>query len=140
MPDMSPFANNNSQSAIPDYLKPTANGGAGTAGAVNGVGNMVKALMAGDQKFRQQQGGAPGAAPQSTMAPGAPMSLAPPMPGPSADIAQDQAAGAAASMVGRPPMQPGMTPGMNNNPFVGGASPVTVDPVTQALMSPIPGM
>lgn len=56
--DMNPFANNNSQATpTPDYLKqnPRANGSVPGA-----VGNMVKAIMEGNNKF-QQRGGMAGA-------------------------------------------------------------------------------
>ncbi len=186
--DTSPFANNRNQgNDMDDYLKPTQ-GGAGMAGAVNGVSNMVKALMAGDQKFRQQGGMAGAPNPTTTTggpSVGQPMSLAPPAPGPSADVAQDRAAGAATSMVGGGsagpmPMAPspfdvgtspvvnggpfggaGMPMGMtgptsdmsmggggmsfglpkSNNPWSMGAAPLSgMDPVSRALMSPIPGV
>lgn len=188
--DTNPFANNRQQSATPEYLKPTQ-GGAGAAGAVNGVSNMVKALMAGDQKFRQQGGGLGAVNPNTTTggpSVGAPMSLSPPSPGPSADVANDRAATAATGMVGASgmpgssagtpfdlgtapltnggpfgagpmpssgvpmgnnlPQNADMMRGMGqmrtaeiNNPFVMGSRPMMgMDPVSQALMSPIPGM
>lgn len=87
--DMNPFANNNSQTqqATPDYLKqdPRANSTMGGA-----IGNMVKAIMDGNNKFKQQAGatgpgGMPGSAipgatgPTSFGGPAGPMSLTPSM-------------------------------------------------------------
>lgn len=63
----------------PDYLKQTTGGGAPGV-----VSNMVKALVDGDNKFKQQGGvSAPTNVGSATSyeAPGAPMSLAPPAPG-----------------------------------------------------------
>lgn len=98
----------------PDYLKQDASNG--TAPGV--VSNMVKALVDGNNKFKQ--GGAGAVTPNvgsatSYEAPGAPMSLSP------------------SAATGQPPMSPGMSP----SPMGDGSSGV---PFASAGMSPLPGM
>lgn len=143
--DTSPFANNNpQQQQPPEYLKQANN--PSMAGAAS---NMVKALLSGNQQFQAKQnamggGGAMGPAGdgqwQGTMSVGGaplagysgvtPQMSAPQMPPP-------QAAGMQGGVpTGAGPMGGGQAP----SPFMAGAPPVTVDPITQALMSPIPGM
>lgn len=93
------------------------------AGAVGGVGGMVKALMEGNDQNKQQQmmqqmmaaRGQPSLANINMMRQGAPA---------------PQPAG---------PMQGGMAPGMQPFPQ-SGAPPMNIDPMTKALFSPIPGM
>jgi hypothetical protein len=105
-----------------------------------GVNTMVKALLDGNDQYKKQQmqqaaqGGqamapptpmAPGGGP--AMQPGAPMSLSPPT--------DPSSMGGG---LGQP--QAGSAPMMMDPAFASGAPPVSVDPVTQALFSPIPGV
>lgn len=145
--DTNPFAVSpnaqQQQYQTPSYLKPTQDTGTGGAGAMNNVANMVKAMMDGNSKFQQKSAMNPaGAAPT-----GAPMSLAPPAPGPSMGAPSPMTnpmsmpgAGGMPPMGAQGPMPDGMAmSGAPNNPFTNGASPMGIDPVTQALFSPIPG-
>jgi hypothetical protein len=137
---------------------------------VNGVAAMVKAIMDGNSAYKDQQakqasmGGSQALTPGS-MVPGAvgptsvggPAGPAPlvdpssmtgglggvpstPVPGPVG------AALSSASPMGVPNTGgvsagiPSPSPTMTQGFPTGGASPVSMDPVTQALMSPIPGM
>ena len=81
--DMNPFANTMTpQPQQPDYTKQDKN--PTVPGAIS---NMVKAIMAGNNKFNQQRGALGdrvAAAASPATPPGPPMSLAPPAPGPSA--------------------------------------------------------
>jgi hypothetical protein len=140
---------------------------------INGVAAMVKAIMDGQDSYKQQQlkqaasGGAspmspgsmvPGASgPSSVGGPSGPTPLVnpaamaggiggpptTPVPGPvgaamsGAGMGMPNTGGVAPPGAGIPSPSPAMTQGF---PTGGGASPVSMDPVTQALMSPIPGM
>lgn len=137
--DTNPFANNDAQQQTPSYLQQTNN--PSMAGAAS---NMVKALMAGNQQFQAKQGANPmGAAGDgqwvgTSSVGGAPLAgysgVTPgqaPMPQAAPAVPPQTAQG----------MQGGVPMGSPSaSPFMTGAPPATVDPVTQALMSPIPGM
>lgn len=104
----------------PDYLKQTTGGGAPGV-----VSNMVKALVDGNNKFKQGGGVAPNVGSATSYeAPGAPMSLAPPAPG-------------------MAPLATGLAGlGDTSSAFNGGAIPGMpngVDPSMNALFSNIPG-
>ena len=105
--DMSPFANSQQQQPTPDYLRQTQGGGAGGA-----VSNMVKAIMDGNNKFRQR-GGMSGSVGQPALNPttttggpsvGAPLSLTPPTSGP------ELVNGGPGPMVNAGPMAPAPAP------------------------------
>lgn len=166
--DTNPFAvsPNAQQSQQPLQMSPI--GASTVTSAPGGVAAMVKAIMDGNNQYKQRQGqmppaGGPGG-PLGAMSgppPGPPMSLAPTNPGPMAGgpMMQNlpfnpnapQAPGP--DMLHhpgqpQPPMQ-NMSGGMPTpDPFSQGAPPIPGlmpqqqggDPVTQALFSPIPGM
>lgn len=130
--DTNPFANNNQQMQTPDYLKTTNNPTMTGAAA-----NMIKALIAGNQQYQARNAGAGGLPPGSdgtwmgnNSVGGAPLSgysgVTPQMPTNPGD------------MQGGVPVAPPMP--MPRPAFGAGAAPVTMDPISQALMSPIPGM
>jgi hypothetical protein len=116
-----------------------------------GISNMVKALMEGNDAYKQQQAKQAAAAgqPQISSAgmapPGAPMSLTPPtdptsMPGGlgTPTSMQGMAPSPPAAM-GATSMAPPASPGFgSNDAFMNGTNPVSIDPVTQALFSPVP--
>lgn len=140
----------------------TSAGGQQPYTAVNGMASLVKAMMDGNAKYKAGQGaaGGLGASPLSSgsMVPGAagPSSVGGAM-GPAPLVDPNALQGASplggapspgmAPPVGGPP--PGATPGpgIQSPPMpmsqafpTGGTNPMSMDPVTQALMSPIPGM
>lgn len=147
--DTNPFAmspNAQQQPTTPAYLKQQPDNPT-WPGAVN---NMVKALMDGNNQFKQRQAmgsgaqGNPQLNPQTTTggpSVGAPTSLAPPPPPPMPAALPNDPAAMSAGMASAGPMGP-MT-AMGQQPpspaFMNGAPPVNVDPVTQSLFSPIPG-
>lgn len=108
---------------------------------VNGVAAMIKAMMDGNDSFKNSQTALPAgsqvphtAGPTSVGGPNGPSPLSPgtnpaAMSGGFAGMPQQGAAGMA-----------GMPVGGAGGIFTQGGSPVSMDPVTQALMSPIPGM
>lgn len=137
--DTNPFANNAAQQQQPpSYLQQTNN--PSMAGAAS---NMIKALMAGNQQYQAKQAAMGGNNPtgpagdgqwQGTMSlGGAPLAgysgVTPGQAPVPPQTSQD--------MQGGVPMP---QPRPQQSPFMAGAPPATVDPVTQALMSPIPGM
>jgi hypothetical protein len=112
---------------------------------MNGVAAMVKAIMDGDAASKQQQMSGGGMSPMSpgSMVPGAmgPTSTGGPM-GPTPLVDPSSMTG---GLGAPPPMSggagiPSPSPGMTQGFPTGGTSPMGMDPVTQALMSPIPGM
>ncbi len=145
--DMNPFANNQpqQQSMTPDYLKQDKNGT--TPGVIS---NMVKALVDGNNRFQARNpaqanaGGAPGAplslAPDSP-GPSAPMTGAAPMSGTAPQMAQTQTATPFETGASPLPFASGPAPGViaaNGSAGMPGM-PNGVDPTINALFSPIPG-
>lgn len=139
--DTNPFANSN-------QATPTNQGQSPQQFSYPGaITNMIKAIQQGNDQYKQQQQQnigqpqfqAPGSAVPGAIGPtsvgGAngpsPLNMAPsggvpmPMPNPSATM---------------PTTPSAMSGGLGDSAFTGGSSPVSMDPVTQALMSPIPGM
>jgi hypothetical protein len=135
--DTNPFATNpgtgQAQPSTPSYLQQQNN-----PSIAGGAANMLKALLAGNQQYQQKQAMGGGGMPNPTTTTGgpsvgAPMSLSPP---------QDPTnpMGMAGGMGGNPAGAPMPQQPMGGaSPFTTGTSPVGVDPVTQALFSPIPG-
>ncbi len=102
------------------------------AGAVGGVGGMVKALMDGQDQNSQQQK-------QQQMLQQIIASKQAAMP------ATGGMPGGAMAAMGTPQMRPQMPqpagPMQGGMPFPqSGAAPMNIDPMTKALFSPIPGM
>lgn len=102
--------------------------------APGGVAAMIKALMDGNNQYKQQQQMA-SLGKQPPM-PGAPMSLAPPSD-PTTMMGGGMGQTAGIPPEGANPMAAPPVPG--TDPFSSGAAPMNIDPVTQALFSPIPG-
>jgi hypothetical protein len=107
---------------------------------VNGVAAMIKAMMDGNDSFKQQQGNLPALAAGSPV-PGAggPTAVGGPS-GPSPLPGATNPVGMTGGFAGMPQQGAMGMVGGGASPFTQGGSPISVDPVTQALMSQIPSM
>lgn len=155
--DTNPFATNNPATQqtpqTSPYLQQQPNNGT----VAGGVSNMIKALMQGNQNYQQRQQGMQGAQGNQPMqsnpttttggpSVGQPMSLSPPTDPSAMTGGLGQTPGLPGGAGPAAPLSP-MTQSLFPNPAGGGASmtpgmtpPMGMDPVTQALMSPIPGV
>jgi len=102
---------------------------------LNGVAAMVKAIMDGNDSFKQQQANQPALAPGSAV-PGAHGATAVGGPMGPTPLSGTSPAAMTGGLAGAPQGAGGPL----TSPFTQGGQPISIDPVTQALMSPIPGM
>jgi hypothetical protein len=130
--DTNPYANNNQTAATNQNQPNNLNNGTTTGG----IAAMVKAIMDGNDAYKQKQAQMGQA--QMAQQPGAPTSLSPPQ-----DPLNPAGTGTSQPIGLTNPV--GQSGGLSqpigaSSVFTGGTSPVSIDPVSQALMSPIPGM